>query len=91
MLDYAYYHQGELVESVRKALDNKDLYFYFMCPAKFFSIPLERDDWNSIQFVSLNPNGELLGLMAAYVEIVKKKLIIICLKLSPYVFSNFVM
>lgn len=68
MLDYAYYHQSELIESVRKSLNSKDLYFYFMCPARFFSIPIERDDWNSIQFVSIGLNGELLGFMAAYAD-----------------------
>lgn len=68
MLDYAYFHQGELQECVKKTVENKDLYFYFMCPAKFFSIPIERDDWDSIQFVSLKPDGELLGFMAAYAD-----------------------
>lgn len=68
MLDYAYFHQGELQECVRKAVTDKNLYFYFMCPAKFFSIPIERDDWDSIQLVSVKPDGELVGFMAAYAD-----------------------
>lgn len=68
MLDYAYFHQNELQECVRRTIYHKDLYFYFMCPGKFFSIPIERDDWNSIQFVSVNPENKVIGFMAAYVD-----------------------
>ena len=68
MLDYAYFHQAKLQECLKKALKEEKLYFYFMSPSKFFSIPIERDDWNVIQFVSLNPCGDLIGFMAAYVD-----------------------
>lgn len=68
MLDYAYFHQDKLQYCVQKILKDKSLYFFFMCPAKFFSIPIDRDDWDNIQFVSLNSSGELIGFMAAYAD-----------------------
>ncbi|MCF0242326.1 MAG: SPASM domain-containing protein [Treponema sp.] len=52
MLDYAYFYQGELYECIQNALKNERLYFYFMYPSKFFSIRIDANDYDSIQFVS---------------------------------------
>ncbi len=60
MLDYAYFHQGELYDCIREILNNKDLYFYFMFPAKFFSFRIYENDIDVIQYVSISPEGTVL-------------------------------
>ena len=68
MLDYAYFHQGELYDCLRETLKNKDLYFYFMFPSKFFSFRIFENDKDVIQFVSISPDGTVIGLFSAYVD-----------------------
>lgn len=68
MLDFAYYNQMELNLCIEKVVNNKDLYFYFMFPYKFFSINIENSERNSIQFVSKNSEGNIIGYLAAYIN-----------------------
>jgi hypothetical protein len=68
MLDYAYFHQGELFECLKKTVRDKNLYFYLMYPAKFFSFRIDENDRDSIQFVSLASNNKVIGFFAAYAD-----------------------
>lgn len=68
MLDYAYFYQGELYDCLRETLKNKDLYFYFMFPSKFFTFRIYENDRDAIQFVSISPDGTVIGFFSAYVD-----------------------
>ncbi len=68
MLDYAYFHQGELYDCLRETLKNKDLYFYLMFPSKFFSFRIYENDRDAIQFVSKNSDGKIIGFLSAYAD-----------------------
>lgn len=65
MLEYAYYNQSELCQCIKKVLDEKKLYFYYMFPVKFFSLEIDVTDYNSIQFVSKSHDGTILGFLSA--------------------------
>lgn len=68
MLDLAYFYQIELNECLKSILKDKDLYFYFMFPFKFFSFHLENSDSNTIQFISKDNKGNIIGYLAAYIS-----------------------
>lgn len=68
MLDYAYFHQNELYECIRKVVNDEKLNFYFMYPSKFFSLRIDSNNHDSIQFVSKTIDGEIIGFLAAYIN-----------------------
>jgi hypothetical protein len=68
MLDYAYFYQNELSECIRKVLTDENLFFYFMHPSKFFSLRIDLNDHDSIQFVSKTLDDKIIGFLAAYIS-----------------------
>lgn len=68
MLELAYYNQEELNKCIQNIVKNKDLYFYFMYPYIFYSIQIEESDFNSLQFVSKNTIGEIVGYYTAIIN-----------------------
>ena len=67
MLEPAYFYQNELNDCMKKVSMNKDLYFYFMYPTKFYSILLDNNESDSLQYVSKDSKGNILGYFAAYI------------------------
>lgn len=68
MLEHAYYNQSELCQCIEKILNDKNLYFYFMFPVKFFALEIDVTDYNSIQFVSKSTDGKIIGFLSASVN-----------------------
>lgn len=68
MLEFAYFNQAELYDCLQKVLKDRNLYFYFMYPTKFFSIRIDDTDYNSIQFVSKSNDGKIIGFFSAYIN-----------------------
>ena len=66
MLDYAYFHQGELYDCYRKVYTRKELYFYLSYPQKDFIPNIYCNDSDYLQFVSLNSDKEIIGFFNGY-------------------------
>ena len=68
MLDYAYFHQGELYDCYRKVYTRKELYFYLSYPQKDFLPNIYCNDSDYLQFVSLNSAKEIIGFFNGYIN-----------------------
>jgi hypothetical protein len=68
MLELAYINQNELTAQWEKTLSTKLFVYYFMSPVTLYSIQIEPNDWNVIQYVSKDINGKILGFFAAYIN-----------------------
>lgn len=68
MLDYAYFHQGELYDCYRKVYTRKELYFFLSYPQKDFLPNIYCNDSDYLQFVSLNSAKEIIGFFNGYIN-----------------------
>lgn len=67
MLELALEHTEELKRKLQKTwLDEK--YWYYNNGSYFEQLSLKADTWNNMQYVSLNPEGEVIGYLSYGIE-----------------------
>lgn len=62
MLDFAQNYERELVKKMRETW-GKERYWYYHYSSYMSQIEIDADTWHNMQFVSLNPSGEVIGYL----------------------------
>lgn len=62
MIAFAQDYEKELARRMRETWGNKK-YWYYHASSYMSSLEVDKDTWNNTQFVSLNPSGEVIGLL----------------------------